>query len=205
MSYVTCPTCGERGKITSNLIGVRIKCRKCGVSFLVSPPTAKAVGAGATAAVGTAPVGPSATVEAHGIEVEGLDASSWTVPTDVANSIAAHKTEAETPAAAAPVEAAAPFVAAAPAHVAGREYKLLTSRDKYFDGKFDLARMEEALNHFGRLGWVAKSMVIPHLKGYTGALEEVIVVLLEHAQSRPEPARSEPGRPGWSSIWHRPT
>jgi Domain of unknown function (DUF4177) len=67
----------------------------------------------------------------------------------------------------------------------GREYKLLTSRDKVFDGKFDLARMEEALNHFGRLGWVAKSMVIPHLKGYTGALEEVIVVLLERC---PEPA-----------------
>ena len=171
MPYVVCPTCGERGKITSNLIGVRIKCRKCGVSFLVSPPTAKAVGAGAVAAAG--PVGPSATVEAHGIEVEGLDVSSWAVPTDIAPSIAAHKTEAEMPVAVAQVEAAAPIQAA------GREYKLLTSRDRYFDGKFDLARMEEALNHFGRLGWVAKSMVIPHLKGYSGALEEVIVVMLE--------------------------
>jgi hypothetical protein len=180
MPYVTCPTCGERGKITSNLIGVRIKCRKCGVSFLVSPPTAKAVGAGAVAAA-AGPVGPSATVEAHGIEVEGLDASSWAVPndiapsipTDIAPSIVAHKIEAEMPVAVAQVEAAAPIQAA------GREYKLLTSRDRYFDGKFDLGRMEEALNHFGRLGWVAKSMVIPHLKGYSGALEEVIVVLLE--------------------------
>jgi hypothetical protein len=182
MPYVTCPTCGEKGKITSNLIGVRIKCRKCGESFLVSPPTAKAVEAGVTAVAGAAAagtVGPSATVDAHGIEVEGLDASSWAVPTDIAPSIAAHKTEAEMPVAVAQLEAAAPIQAA------GREYKLLTSRDRYFDGKFDLARMEEALNHFGRLGWVAKSMVIPHLKGYTGALEEVIVVLLERC---PEPA-----------------
>ena len=44
MPYVTCPTCGERGKIPSNLIGARIKCRKCGLSFQVSPPApAKAV------------------------------------------------------------------------------------------------------------------------------------------------------------------
>jgi hypothetical protein len=184
MPFVTCPTCGERGKITSNLIGVRIKCRHCGVSFLVSPPTAKAVGAGAVATVGAAsagPVGPSATVEAQGIEVEGLDASSWAVPTEIAASIATQKAEPEIPA----VAATAAASASAPIHASGREYKLLTSRDKYFDGKFDLARMEEALNHFGRLGWVAKSMVIPHLKGYTGALEEVIVVLLERC---PEPA-----------------
>src|SRR6516225_5605710 len=86
MPYVTCPTCGERGKIPSSLIGARIKCRKCGLSFQVSPPSPKAAG-GATAApaaVGSAPgataaasAGPTAAVELHGIEVEGLDASSW--------------------------------------------------------------------------------------------------------------------------------
>jgi hypothetical protein len=48
-----------------------------------------------------------------------------------------------------------------------------------FDGRFDLARLEEALNHYARQGWTAKSMMIPHLKGYTGAMEEVICVLLE--------------------------
>ena len=111
MPYVVCPTCGERGKITSNLIGVRIKCRKCGVSFLVSPPTAKAVGAGDVAAAAV-PVGPSATVEAQGIEVEGLDASTWAVPTDIAASIASHKNEADMSVAAAQVEVAAPIQAA---------------------------------------------------------------------------------------------
>ena len=36
MPYVTCPTCGERGKIPPNLVGARIKCRKCGLSFMVA-------------------------------------------------------------------------------------------------------------------------------------------------------------------------
>ena len=60
-----------------------------------------------------------------------------------------------------------------------REYKVLTAKDKFFDGKFDLARLEEALNHFGRQGWTVKSMSTPHVKGFSGALEETIVVLLE--------------------------
>ena len=54
-----------------------------------------------------------------------------------------------------------------------------TAKDKYFDGKFDLTRLEEALNHFGRQGWTVKSMSTPHIKGFSVALEETIVVLLE--------------------------
>ena len=42
---------------------------------------------GGAAAMATA--GPSAAVEAHGIEVEGLDASSWTVPTETAAALKA--------------------------------------------------------------------------------------------------------------------
>jgi len=180
MPYVTCPTCGERGKITSNLIGVRIKCRKCGVSFLVSPPAGKVpVGAGVAAAgAAAAPIGPSAVVEAHGIEVEGLDASSWALPTDTAAKLAK-----EDPAAAAalgvPLEPTASFTTVPAATHAAREYKVLSSRDKSFDGKFDLARLEEALNHLARQGWVVKAMAVPHFKGFTGAMEEVITVLLE--------------------------
>lgn len=184
MPYVTCPTCGERGKIPSSLIGVRIKCRKCGLSFLVSPPAGKAA-VGADGAAGHhASAGPSAAVEAHGIEVEGLDASAWALPTEAAAALAAMPPPAK-PSSSRPVadsEAASVPVSPAPASTAAREYKLLTARDKYFDGKFDLARMEEALNHFARLGWIAKGMAIPHFKGYTGAMEEVLVVLLERGR-----------------------
>jgi hypothetical protein len=82
-------------------------------------------------------------------------------------------------AAAAGHEASSSFNSA-PSSIAGaREYKLLTSRDRIFEGKFDLARLEEVLNQLARQGWVAKAMSVPHLKGFSGALEEVIVVLLE--------------------------
>ena len=183
MPYVTCPTCGERGKIPSSLIGARIKCRKCGLSFQVSPPTTKAVGAGAAAAAPAAAAGavtgPSAAVEIQGIEVEGLDASSWALPTETATAL---KT-ADTPHAAdAGHEPSSSFAAAPPSSAGAREYKLLTSRDKYFGGLFDLARLEEALNLYARQGWVAKSMSLPHVKGFSGALEETVVVLLERCK-----------------------
>ena len=54
MPTVTCPSCGERGKIGSSFIGSRLKCKKCGLSFLVSAPVAKQT-AGPTAAVSTPP------------------------------------------------------------------------------------------------------------------------------------------------------
>ena len=41
MPYVKCPSCGERGKIGPALIGARIKCKQCGVSFQVAPPAAR--------------------------------------------------------------------------------------------------------------------------------------------------------------------
>jgi hypothetical protein len=184
MPYVTCPTCGERGKIPSSLIGVRIKCRKCGLSFLVSPPAGKAAAGSEMAAGHAATAGPSAVVEVHGIEVEGLDASSWMVPTETAATVAAMPSAAEihTTGAVAVPGAGSAHGPAASMSSPTREYKLLTSRDKCFEGKFDLTRMEDALNQLARVGWVAKSMTTPHLKGYTGALEEVVVVLLERCR-----------------------
>jgi hypothetical protein len=181
MPYVTCPTCGERGKIPSSLIGARIKCRKCGLSFQVSPPAAaKQPAATAHAGAATAPAsaGPSAAVEAQGIEVEGLDASSWAIPTEAAPSF---KLEPDHSADSGHVSPSS-FTSAPPSSDAAREYKLVTSRDKNFEGKFDLARLEEALNAYARQGWVAKSMLAPHLKGYGGVLEEVVVVLLERSR-----------------------
>ena len=181
MPYVTCPTCSERGKIPPNLVGARIKCRKCGLSFTVAAPAAKGAAAGpASSLSASGAFGLSAVAEPlHGIEVEGLDASSWALPTETA---AILKAEAVVVAAAEPnarPESGSPFVAADQVPASNREYKLLTPRDKIFDGKFDLARLEEALNHFARQGWKAKSMLTPHVKGFSGAMEEVIVVLLE--------------------------
>jgi hypothetical protein len=167
MPYVKCPSCGERGKIGATLVGARIKC-KCGVSFMVSPPVAKA-----TAGLITAY--PSASGEKpDGIEVEGLDASAWTLSTEVGVALRAVATAEPDNQTGPPADFAS---AGTSAEV--HEYKVLTPKDKYFDGKFDLTRLEEALNHFGRQGWIVKSMSTPHVKGFTGVLEETIVVLLE--------------------------
>ncbi len=183
MPYISCPTCGERGKIPSSLIGTRIKCRKCGLSFQVSPPATKVVGATA-APVAAATAGPSAAVEVHGIEVEGLDGSSWALPTESATLL---KTESDRVPEVPQVPEAPPpspssFAPVGPPPAGVREYKILTPRDRIFDGRFDLTRLEEALNHFARQGWVAKSTLTPHVKGFSGALEETIVVLLERCK-----------------------
>ncbi len=154
MPYVTCPSCGERGKIGAQFVGARIKCRKCGVGFLVAAPAAKTTGA-------SSPIEESY----EGIRVEGLDSTAWVVPS-------------ETPVAAAatpPGEEPIPATAAA----SRREYKLLTQKDKFFEGKFDLARLEDALNHYAHEGWIARSMVTPQVKGFSGTSQEEIVVLLE--------------------------
>ncbi len=129
---------------------------------------------------------PSAVAEPlQGIEVEGLDASSWVVPTETGGILKGEAgAAAPAPAAAAADqggrgEGAPAFVAAEPSASGAREYKLLTSRDKILEGKFDLARLEEALNHHAKQGWTARSMLVPHVKNFAGVLEEVIVVLLE--------------------------
>jgi Domain of unknown function (DUF4177) len=168
MPTVTCPTCGEKGKIAPDLIGARIKCKKCGSSFLISPPAAKAVAAAAsaTSAAGHTP---------EGIQVEGLDASTWTLSNETGVTLHA---EAKPDAVSGHHDSSAHFEASS-APVETRQYKLLTSKDKSFEGKFDLARLEEVINLHARQGWVVKAMTLPHIKGYGGVIEETVVVLLE--------------------------
>ena len=72
-----------------------------------------------------------------------------------------------------------------------REYKLLTPKDKFFDGKFELSRLEEALNHYARHGWVAKALSTPHVKGFSGVFEEGVVVLLERCKEGGSTATAE--------------
>src|SRR5258708_37558958 len=80
MPYVACPSCGERGKIPPSLLGSRVKCKKCGLSFNVAPAAAKATASAGPTAVGVA----AATIgsASEGIAVESLEASAWTVPDD---------------------------------------------------------------------------------------------------------------------------
>jgi hypothetical protein len=173
MPLVACPACGERGKIPPTLVGARIKCKKCGNSFTVAPSPGKSTTAAGAA---EAPAAVAASPAHDGITVEGLDASAWTVASDQPSGTLAAFAEHE----AAPAESgetASAFVAHEPA--GRKEYKLVCSRDKIFEGKFDLARLEETLNYLARQGWVVKAMSTPHLKGFGEGTKEEIVVLLE--------------------------
>src|SRR5438067_967390 len=87
MPYVACPSCGERGKISESLLGSRIKCKKCGLSFHVAPPVARASASPGPTAEAAAATAVGATHE--GIEVEGLDAAAWTAPSATADRLSA--------------------------------------------------------------------------------------------------------------------
>jgi hypothetical protein len=179
MLNVACPSCGERGKIPTNLVGLRIKCKKCGQAFNVVAPPGKAAAsapalaaAPAAAAAGAAP----AAAPAHdGIAVEGLDESTWTLAPDQPSTLQAVAAP-ERPGEAPPAPSGTFTV-----HHDGpvKEYKLLTSRDKIFEGRFDIARLEEVINQLAKQGWVAKSMCLPHMKNFQGAMQEEVVVLME--------------------------
>jgi hypothetical protein len=156
------------------LVGARIKCKKCGISFNVAPSAAKA-----PAAEGTGVVAAPATARASGtadggIAVDGLEASAWAVASDQPPDLL--KAEADP----GPSESAEVAHAFEAHNSTGfKEYKVLWSRDKLFEGKFDVARLEEALNYFARRGWVVKAMSTPHLEDFGGGTKEEVVVLLE--------------------------
>ncbi|QEH36953.1 hypothetical protein OJF2_55380 [Aquisphaera giovannonii] len=173
MPVVACPSCGERGKIPPTLVGARIKCRKCGTSFNVLPAAARAAAGAAVAGAGAGTPAAAVAESTHeGISVDGLDASAWTFQAEPGGD--ARPAEAHLPSDADHHHA---FEAHGVPHA--KEYKFLCSRDKVFEGKFDLARLEELLNTYARQGWSVKGMSSPHLKDFGGNSKEEIVVLLE--------------------------
>jgi hypothetical protein len=178
MPSVKCPSCGEKGPISRELVGARIKCKKCGASFQIAAPAAKAPVA---AAVGQ-PAAEAAVSRGDTIEVAGLDDSAWSA-TPIVTAEHAHDHDEEHAHAHTHEEPPSAFTAVHhPEHSSvpdRKQYKLLTQKDKFFEGKFDIARLEDALNHYSSHGWVVRSMVTPHLAGFSGGPKEEIVVLLE--------------------------
>ncbi|HEV3164924.1 MAG TPA: DUF4177 domain-containing protein [Isosphaeraceae bacterium] len=179
MRMVTCPFCQEKGRIPDSFIGKRIKCGKCDNRFLVTPPPPKGAAAAAAAptpanaALAPAAGPPVAVRGGHEIAIEGMDEQSWqaaNINVTVAEAEQGHDPEAK-----------GVFTAAPPSdHAADlKEYKLLTQKDKWFEGKFDLSRLEEAINFYAHQGWKVKTMTPAQVKGFTGGIQEELVVLLE--------------------------
>ena len=58
-----------------------------------------------------------------------------------------------------------------------KQYKVLTQKDKWFSGKFDPARLEEALNSYAEQGWHLVSCATADIPGFGGSRQEFIAVL----------------------------
>jgi hypothetical protein len=58
-----------------------------------------------------------------------------------------------------------------------KEYKVLTQKDKWFSGKFDPERLEQALNAYAKQGWTVKSATTASIPGFGGNREELVVIL----------------------------
>lgn len=176
MPSVTCPSCGEKGRVPAQFVGIRIKCKKCGNAFLVAPPAksgaeAEPSAGKAASAASRAMEGAPAKPRYEGIEVEGLDESSWTTA-EVAHD--EHDSDHDHP----HEEAVSSFSAHEPSAGGMKQYKVLSPRDAFFAGKFDLELLEKAVNHYARQGWVVKGIATPHVVVF-GAEREQIVILME--------------------------
>lgn len=58
-----------------------------------------------------------------------------------------------------------------------KEYKVLTQKDRFFAGKFDPEKLEVAINSYATEGWQVKSVATANIPSFTGAREEIIIIL----------------------------
>jgi hypothetical protein len=59
-----------------------------------------------------------------------------------------------------------------------KEYKVLTQKDKWFSGKFDPERLEQALNAYASQGWRVVSATTAQFPGlFSGNRDEMVVVM----------------------------
>jgi len=58
-----------------------------------------------------------------------------------------------------------------------KSYKVLTQKDRFFGGKFDPEKLENAINSYAAEGWAVISIATASIPSLTGSREELIVVM----------------------------
>ena len=58
-----------------------------------------------------------------------------------------------------------------------KQYQVLTLKDKWFSGKFDPQKLQEALNSYAQQGWRLVSCATADIPGFGSARQEFIAVL----------------------------
>lgn len=56
-------------------------------------------------------------------------------------------------------------------------YKVLTQRDRWFGGRFEVEKLEDAINAYAALGWKICGVATTLVTGLAGKREEVVVVM----------------------------
>ena len=60
-----------------------------------------------------------------------------------------------------------------------KEYKVLSQKDKWFSGKFDPQKLEEAMNAYAQQGWVVRTSFTAEVPGLMGRSREEVIIVLE--------------------------
>lgn len=59
----------------------------------------------------------------------------------------------------------------------GRQYKVLTQKDRFFAGKFDPEKIEQALNSYAEEGFEVAAAVTASIPSFTGTREELVIIM----------------------------
>lgn len=60
-----------------------------------------------------------------------------------------------------------------------KQYKVLTQKDKWFSGKFDPQRLEDAINSYAQQGWIVKAAFTAEIPGIMNTKREEAIIILE--------------------------
>jgi hypothetical protein len=60
-----------------------------------------------------------------------------------------------------------------------KQYKVLTQKDKWFSGKFDPEKLEQALNAYAQQGWAVITTASAKVRAVIGGEREEMVIILE--------------------------
>lgn len=60
-----------------------------------------------------------------------------------------------------------------------KQYKVLSQKDKWFSGKFDPQRLENAINAYAQQGWIVKAAFTAEIPGIMSHSREEAIIVLE--------------------------
>ena len=60
-----------------------------------------------------------------------------------------------------------------------KEYKVLTQKDKWFSGKFDPEKLQNALNSYAEQGWRVVSSFSADIPALFGAARQEAIIIME--------------------------